>query len=422
MNMRKARTPKAAERQFNPYVTPFIVPNAIQKELEIRKQIETTMKLVREGSSPNTIISGGGAFLHLLAENNTFGSYDHYIEEIVNQYGADINMQDDVGRPPLLYSIDAKTAIKLIQLGARDRLGYLMGPLLKHPFLSKEKIFTAYQISFYSLINSSDIQKGKELGQGTTGKVFLGQWNGVDVAIKEIDRDEVDQEDFALEARMMFDLTGSHAANVVQFVGFGLTAKMYRIVMEYVCNGTLFDLINQSELDYAKRFQLAQGMISGLKAIHDCNIIHCDLKTDNILLGQNLQVKITDFGNSAYFNEEITEEITDVRTSPSYCPPEIDDKHVLYSPKADIFSLAIMFWEVAEWCAIEDAVFSKMKAPEIRQYYQSGKRPTFSEQTPYKLSSLIKRCWEADPNNRPTSKELHEEVSEENYFQLKNSI
>uniref|UniRef100_A0ACD6AS21 Uncharacterized protein n=1 Tax=Avena sativa TaxID=4498 RepID=A0ACD6AS21_AVESA len=144
------------------------------------------------------------------------------------------------------------------------------------------------------IIKNDDLEELQELGSGTFGTVYHGKWRGSDVAIKRInercfagkpsERDKM-RHDFWNEASNLADL---HHPNVVAFYGVVLDGPGGSIatVTEYMVNGSLRTALlkNSKSLDRRKRLIIAMDTAFGMEYLHNKNIVHFDLKSDNLLV------------------------------------------------------------------------------------------------------------------------------------------
>ncbi|XP_073018274.1 uncharacterized protein [Primulina eburnea] len=144
------------------------------------------------------------------------------------------------------------------------------------------------------IIKNSDLEELRELGSGTFGTVYHGKWRGTDVAIKRINdrcfagkpsEQERMRDDFWNEAIKLADL---HHPNVVAFYGVVLDGPDGTVatVTEYMVNGSLRNALQKSEriLDKRKRLLISMDVAFGMEYLHAKNIVHFDLKSDNLLV------------------------------------------------------------------------------------------------------------------------------------------
>ncbi|ESQ34963.1 hypothetical protein EUTSA_v10007020mg [Eutrema salsugineum] len=197
---------------------------------------------------------------------------------------------------------------------------------------------------------TNNFDPSKELGDGGFGTVYYGKLkDGRSVAVKRLfDNNFKRAEQFRNEVEI---LTGLRHPNLVTL--FGCSSKQSRdllLVYEYVANGTLADHLhgpqaNPSSLPWSTRLKIAVETASALKYLHASKIIHRDVKSNNILLDQNFNVKVADFGLSRLFPMDRTHVSTAPQGTPGYVDP---DYHLCYqlSNKSDVYSFAVVLMEL----------------------------------------------------------------------------
>ncbi|XP_009149280.1 LEAF RUST 10 DISEASE-RESISTANCE LOCUS RECEPTOR-LIKE PROTEIN KINASE-like 1.2 isoform X2 [Brassica rapa] len=197
---------------------------------------------------------------------------------------------------------------------------------------------------------TSNFDPSKELGDGGFGTVYYGKLkDGRSVAVKRLYDNNIKRaEQFRNEVEI---LTGLRHPNLVSL--FGCSSKQSRellLVYEYVANGTLADHLhgpqaNPSLLPWSTRLKIAVETASALKYLHASKIIHRDVKSNNILLDRNFNVKVADFGLSRLFPMDKTHVSTAPQGTPGYVDP---DYHLCYqlSKKSDVYSFAVVLMEL----------------------------------------------------------------------------
>uniref|UniRef100_A0A7N0UDN1 non-specific serine/threonine protein kinase n=1 Tax=Kalanchoe fedtschenkoi TaxID=63787 RepID=A0A7N0UDN1_KALFE len=185
----------------------------------------------------------------------------------------------------------------------------------------------------------------ERIASGSCGDLYRGVYLGEDVAIKIL-RSELLNE--ALEAEFSQEvaiLREVHHKNVVRFIGAYTKAPNFCIVTEYMSGGSLYDFLhkNHHDLRLHQLLRFAIDICKGMTYLHQNNIIHRDLKTANLLLDANKVVKVADFGVARFQNQGgvMTAETGTYR----WMAPEVIN-HQPYNHKADIFSFAIVLWEI----------------------------------------------------------------------------
>ncbi|KAL9627655.1 MAG: hypothetical protein Q9204_006419 [Flavoplaca sp. TL-2023a] len=206
--------------------------------------------------------------------------------------------------------------------------------------------------------------KQKKIGQGASGSVYVARINAEAtsaiarriykthgskslVAIKQMDlRNQPRKELIVNEIIVMKE--SSHP-NIVNFLDSFLQEGNNElwVVMEYMEGGALTDVIdNNKQITEAQISTICNETCKGLAHLHSQNIIHRDIKSDNVLLDARGNVKITDFGFCAKLTEAKSKRATMVGT-PYWMAPEVV-KQREYGPKVDMWSLGIMAIEMIE--------------------------------------------------------------------------
>lgn len=266
------------------------------------------------------------------------------------------------------------------------------------------------------IIKNSDLEELRELGSGTFGTVYHGKWRGSDVAIKRINdrcfagkasEQERMREDFWNEAIKLADL---HHPNVVAFYGVVLDGPGGSVatVTEYMVNGSLRTALQKNErnLDKRKRLLIAMDVAFGMEYLHGKNIVHFDLKSDNLLV--NLRdphrpiCKVGDLGLSKVKRQTLIS--GGVRgTLPWMAPELLNGSSSLVSEKVDVFSFGIVMWELLTG----DEPYADLHYGAIIGGIVSNTlRPPVPESCDPEWRSLMERCWSAEPSERPSFAEI----------------
>ncbi|KAB5511816.1 hypothetical protein DKX38_028844 [Salix brachista] len=188
-----------------------------------------------------------------------------------------------------------------------------------------------------------------QIGSGGFGTVYRGTLPDKSVvAVKKITNVGVQgKKEFCTEIAI---IGSTRHVNLVKLKGFCAQGRQRFLVYEYMNRGSLDRTLfgNGPVLEWQERFEIALGTARGLAYLHSyCGhkIIHCDVKPENILLNDNLQVKISDFGLSKLLTPEQSSLFTTMRGTRGYLAPEWLTG-VTISDKADVYSYGMVLLEI----------------------------------------------------------------------------
>ncbi|CAL4914937.1 unnamed protein product [Urochloa decumbens] len=188
-----------------------------------------------------------------------------------------------------------------------------------------------------------------ELGRGGSGIVYRGILDdGRAVAVKMLENIRYCEEEFQSELRVIGRI---NHMNLVRIWGFCSESSHRMLVTEYIENGSLANILFKDNilLEWKQRFNIALGVAKGLAYLHhECLewVIHCDVKPENILLDQNLEPKIADFGLAKLLKRGgSNQNVSRVRGTVGYMAPEwISSLHI--TAKVDVYSYGVVLLEL----------------------------------------------------------------------------
>ncbi|GAV65852.1 Pkinase domain-containing protein/GUB_WAK_bind domain-containing protein/WAK_assoc domain-containing protein [Cephalotus follicularis] len=276
---------------------------------------------------------------------------------------------------------------------------------------------------------TNNFDSEKELGDGGYGIVYYGKLrDGREVAVKSLFENNYRRvEQFLNEIEI---LTRLQHKNLVTL--YGCTSRRSRdllLVYEYIPNGTVADhlhgeRVKPSSLTWPIRMNIAIETASALAYLHASDIIHRDVKTNNILLDNNFSVKVADFGLSRLFPNDVTHISTVPQGTPGYVDPEYQQCYQL-TDRSDVYSFGVVLIELISSMPavdiarhrheinlsnfainkIQKCAFDELIDPSLgHQSDEEVRRMTTS------IAELAFRCLQQDKEMRPSMYEVLEEL------------
>ncbi|KAL9317355.1 hypothetical protein ACSQ67_013872 [Phaseolus vulgaris] len=217
----------------------------------------------------------------------------------------------------------------------------------------KINIVESLQFNFDTIrVATEDFSDSNKLGQGGFGAVYWGRLsNGQMIAVKRLSENS-GQGDTEFKNEMVLVVKLQHR-NLVRLLGFCLEGRERLLIYEFVPNKSLdyfiFDPAMKAQLDWEKRYKIIRGIARGLLYLHEdsqLRIIHRDLKASNILLDEEMNPKIADFGMARLVLMDQTQVNTNrIVGTYGYMAPEYA-MHGQFSVKTDVFSFGVLILEI----------------------------------------------------------------------------
>ncbi|XP_054811717.1 MDIS1-interacting receptor like kinase 2-like [Prosopis cineraria] len=259
------------------------------------------------------------------------------------------------------------------------------------------------------------------IGEGTLGKVYRAQMPGGQVvAVKKLgcEADSLDFESvksFKSEIEAMIEI---RHRNIVKLYGFCLDPRHTFLTYEYMEKGSLLDMLTNDqkaiELDWPKRVIIVKGVAQALSYMHhDCNppIIHRDISSKNVLLSENLEAHISDFGTARFLKPD-SSIWTSFAGTFGYAAPELAYTMAV-TEKCDVFSFGVLAFEILMGNHPADLI-SHLQASGFQNInFKDILDPRLSPPTKEKslkelamISNLAISCLQTNPQSRPTMQSI----------------
>lgn len=227
--------------------------------------------------------------------------------------------------------------------------------------------------------SADDLQVCEEVGRGGFGVVYRGviKATNEEVAIKQIDLENEQTDLFEVNKEIMI-ISECRLSQITQYYGCFVNHYKLWVIMEYVNGGSLFELLKPGAVtDENVILIIAKEILIALEYLHDQGKIHRDLKSQNILLNQTGEVKLTDFGVSTQLSSNFSRRNTTVGTPYWMAPEVILNNNGGHSYKADLWSLGCCVYELFTGKPPLQNHFSPMKA--LRQISRCHYENNFAE-------------------------------------------
>ncbi|KAF2355167.1 Protein kinase domain, partial [Trinorchestia longiramus] len=274
--------------------------------------------------------------------------------------------------------------------------------------------FTGTRVQF------EDIELRSILGRGAFGEVYAAKYQDSFIAVKKLRIQQVSKkirQSFIDEIQILCRL---EHPNVVKFIGACVVAPNLCICMEYM-KLSLYEALHMQERDFseAQKIKLVSNISSGLAYLHSCEVAHCDVKSQNVLLNyeadsmdDTLTAKLTDFGLSMMKNnsESVSTmtELHRLRGTPRYSAPEVllgDMMNLSEWKHADVYSLSLVIYEII----CNEVPFEGLSVVQLtKQVGSRGATPAVDESLHVSetLKDLLALCWCRDVDKRPTAQQI----------------
>ncbi|GJR27087.1 kinase-like domain, phloem protein 2-like protein [Tanacetum coccineum] len=278
---------------------------------------------------------------------------------------------------------------------------------------------------------TNNFDESKVIGRGGFGKVYEGELSHSQcgekslVAIKRLDRryGQGDPE-FFKEIRM---LSCYRHENLISLLGFCSQRGEMILVYEHASHGSLERYLSSSTLTWTQRLRICIDAAKGLSFLHDPNgtqqrVLHCDIKSANILLDNNMTAKVSDFGLSKMgpANQQYSLLITAALGTPGYCDPVFLETYTL-TKESDVYSFGVVLFEILSGKLCVEIIRCELKVyvPFWKKSYEENKlneiilQDLTQQMDPSSLktfSDIAFQCLRKAREERPTMSRVVEEL------------
>ncbi|KAF9611014.1 hypothetical protein IFM89_026320 [Coptis chinensis] len=243
---------------------------------------------------------------------------------------------------------------------------------------------------------------GNKFASGAHSRIYRGIYKQRAVAVKMVripahneETKELLEQQFKSEVALLSRL---FHPNIVQFIAACKKPPVYCIITEYMSQGTLRMYLNKKlpySLSTETILRLALDISRGMQYLHSQGVIHRDLKSNNLLLNDEMRVKVADFGTSC-LETQCRASKGNMGTYRWMAPEMIKEKP--YTRKVDVYSFGIVLWELTTALLPFQGMTPVQAAFAVAE---KNERPPLPDNCQPALGSLIKHCWAANPSKRP---------------------
>ena len=256
------------------------------------------------------------------------------------------------------------------------------------------------------VIPPQELKLGRRIGSGSFGVVYTADWNGTEVALKQMHDKSLSAshvQEFSGEIRMM---QGMRHPNIVLFLGAVIQAPRLSIVCELMPLGSLHALLHgktQNGVELATnsrlRRQMAQDCARGMSYLHSRSpaVVHHDLKPANLLVDSHWTLKVSDFGMSRLKHNTYLSSKSPGGT-PEWMAPEVL-RNDPTDERSDVYSFAVILWELITLKYPWEELSSPVQI--VVQVAFLHRRPKLPTWLPAEAVALLQQCWHKDPDERP---------------------
>lgn len=268
------------------------------------------------------------------------------------------------------------------------------------------------------------------VGEGPTGDIHLLKSKESDLTYcVKILKKSISKNDEKKESKKFLQEIGSlsklNYQSIVRFIGFSpikySNNNTSAIVSDFVSNVSLHQILQQSKDGSNDQFNdtakliVIYGIAAGMSYLHSHNVVHCNLKTENIILDNDYYPFITDFALSKIIHEKLNKKTIDstnkIHGTVVYLPPEFFTDYQ-YTKQSDVYAFSMIMYEILTG----EKPFGNYDFTKIVKKVSQNHRPKINSKISKSFQNLIEKCWDQDPNNRPTFDQIVDQLKNDASF------
>lgn len=251
----------------------------------------------------------------------------------------------------------------------------------------------------------------EQLGSGCFSQVFKGRWkNHINVAIKILKNDSLDNKEFQMEVEILKRL---HHRHLISLFAVCTESTPYYIITELMAKGSLLKFLRGPEgqnQDVASLIDMATQVADGMSYLEEQKSIHRDLAARNVLVGDDYICKVADFGLARVIKEPFY--ISEDKKIPyKWSAPEAIS-HGKFSNKSDVWSFGVLLYEIITYGGIPYPAFNNQ---EVYEKVKMGYRMEAPDGCPSFLHKIMLKCWQEKPDDRPDFRDVKFLLEESGY-------
>ncbi|CAF0960500.1 unnamed protein product [Adineta ricciae] len=280
----------------------------------------------------------------ILVSDRTSSTRDQASSSVINRHDNDEIPPPIAERPEKTKSIYTRPIDD--ETNGSNSSSSVNGDKIKRKQLTDDEIYTKLRLIVSHGDPNKKYRNKDKIGQGASGTVLLAYElaTGEEVAIKQMNLANQPKKELIINEIAV--MKHNRHINIVNYKDSYLVGEELWVVMEYLPGGSLTDVVTETIMEEGHIAAVCREVLQALEFLHKNHVIHRDIKSDNILLGNEGNVKLTDFGFCAQITQDQTKRQTMVGT-PYWMAPEVVTRKQ-YGPKVDIWSLGIMAIEMIE--------------------------------------------------------------------------